>query len=145
MKVCLLVGSKDLGKALGRYLKFVIGENCQITIRYHGDPLAISRELLYSDLWICEAIKPDEPENPEGWRTAKILPESTKRLIFFLPPLPQNFPLEGRFWITFPFHLPILKKKIENIMNSSSFGEQEFEEIEAKWPFLKKKLKGHHH
>ena len=145
MKVVILAGTREMVNSLRRYLDYSLSIKGLIYGKYLGDAGNISHELLQSDLWICEAFNPEDVENPEGWRTAKILPEKTKRLVFFLPPLPLDFPSEGVFWLTLPYHLPILKKKILEVLNSPFPLQKEFDKMEKVWPLLKRKPGGHHH
>lgn len=146
MKVCLLCANLEVAKALERYIGFIFGkESIECYTQLLGKGHTVSRDLLDVDLWICEVFSADDAENPEGWRTAKKLPDKIRRLILFLSFLPETFPKEGFFWCTLPYCLPKISSKIKNILSLSPQKHEDFEKLEKSWPLLKKEAKNHHH
>jgi len=140
MKVNILVGTKELGQAFKRLLKYVFDID-RVDILLLGQTKALSHKVLQADFWLIEAFHPFEPNNPEGFRTAYKLAGKTKILLLFLS-TPEGFPKEGDFWCS--FIIKNLAKKIKETMHISMPQKEEFEHLAEKWPALMHEPKGHH-
>lgn len=135
----VLTGNRDVNLSFKRYIKYVFGMD-EGNIFYLTFDDNITPNIMEStDFWIIEGFKPNEPDNPTGWRTAKKC--GKKVLVFFL----SSPPLEIKERHFFTFLNNRLKKKIEEAMKSPKPAEKDFEEIEEKWEILKYIPDHHHH
>jgi len=141
MQVNILIGTKELGQAFKRFLKYAFDID-KVNMLLLGQTKGLSQKLLQADFWLIEAFHPFEPNNPEGFRTAYKLAGKTKLLLLFLS-TPEGFPKEGDFWCS--FIIKNLAKKIKDIMYASIPQKEEFEHLAEKWPALMYEPKRHHH
>ncbi len=142
----VLTGSNELNVAIGRYLRFVVGME-EIGFGRLGDPysyMEIHNSMHKIGLWIIEAFNPEDPQNPEGFRTAKKIDGNVRFLLLFTEFVPENFPEEGLFWVVLPFKKP-LSTKIEEIIQNPPPNIKDFEKLEEIWPLLKAEPRHHHH
>ena len=143
MKINILAGSIKLGRALRRYLVHVLGlKGYDCSILMLTDNIALSQDILKTDLWIIEAWHPFEPDNPVGFRTAYKLAGSIKSLLFFYD-VPVGFPEDGFFWcnpLTCEF-----KIKIKEVAESELVTKADFEQLIELWPALAYDSTAHHH
>lgn len=130
----VLIGSDDLGRALDRYLKAAISP-VQISILHMGRPLFLSQDILNADLWIAQAFNPNQPENPEGFRTALKLAGSKRFLILFSAFSPITFPKEGFFWTTYNSSKPLFLK-IQEVINAAVPTYEDYQALIKIWPDL---------
>ncbi len=142
-RIVVITGSRKLNGALGRYLKYVMGY-MDILYGELGNPESIRREMFDANLWIIEAFNPEDPQNPEGFRTAKKIDGNVRFLLLFTGFVPEYFPKEGEFWVVLPFK-KTLSTKIEEIIQNPPPNIKDFEEIEGVWPLLKAEPRHHHH
>lgn len=142
-KINLLVGSKEIGEAIRRYIKYVMGIGLdQTRLLLMGDAARLSRDILDADLWIVEVCNPMEPDNPEGFRTMSKLAGTTRCLLLFLFP-PKGFPPNGPFWCTIP--MVNLNEKIRDVINSDPPGAEDYQRLIDLWPALSHEPSRHGH
>ncbi len=141
-KVNILTGSKELGEAFARYLKYVmdIGYR-EIRLILFNRISGLSKDILDANLWIIEAFNPSEPDNPEGFRTALKLAGKKRFLIYFLS-VPNDFPEDGPFWCVMPCSR--LKAKIEQVLSGSLPTQDDMRKIIDLWPKLVYNPNTHH-
>jgi len=145
MEVTLLTGSDELNFSLDRYLRYLFQEEIEeIFMAKLGHPETLEQEMLSSDLWIIEALNPEEYQNPEGFRTAKKFAEKSHILLLFLGYVPENFPKEGKFWLVLPSSISIVGK-LKNILAHPLPSIKDFLALEKRWSLLKIEPLHHHH
>ncbi len=142
-KINLLVGSKEVGNAIERYIKYVMGIGLdQTRVLFMGGAARLSRDILDADLWIAEVWNPTEPNNPEGFRTMSKLAGTARCLLLFLLS-PKGFPPDGPFWCTLP--IVNLKEKIKSVMDSAPPGAEDYQRLIGLWPALSHDPSRHAH
>ena len=140
MQVNILIGTKELGQAFKRFLRYIFDID-KVKILLLGQTIILSQEMLQADLWLIEAFHPFEPNNPEGFRTAYKLAGKTKILLLFLS-TPEGFPKEGQFWCNLLDHN--LVERIKKATNGSIPKKEDFEYLIQLWPTLINDPKSHH-
>ncbi|HID56897.1 TPA: hypothetical protein EYP37_10240 [Candidatus Poribacteria bacterium] len=143
MKITILTGSDELNISLERYLRFTLEVEQVLTARL-GHPETLESEMMSSDLWIAEVFNPQDPQNPEGFRTAKKLADKVPFLLLFIGDIPADFPKEGDFWLVMPSSTS-LSSKIRDISNSPPPSEEDYRSLEEMWPLLGREPYHHHH
>jgi len=123
----------DTAKAVERYLAFVHGLKDILCIPLY-DPYnrgKIYKAGLQSDLIMIEVFAGDIPD---GFRFAREM-EKKVLLIFYTGEI-EIHP-SGPFWLVLPDKLEELFQKMNKILLSPPPGEQEYEELERRFPILK--------
>ncbi len=144
LKITILTGNDELNISLKNYIRFVLTNMIsQIYIAKLGKPETINVSMLDSDIWIIEAFNPEDPTNPEGFRTAKKLASRTKSLLLFVDMPYEDFFKNCKFCLKLPSEIR-LKKKIIEIINSPKPTINDFETLENACPRLKKQPSHHH-
>jgi hypothetical protein len=137
--IFILTGSNEVNRAFLRYLNFVFGIESE-NIYYSTFEENITSEIIQkTDFWIIEGFKPEEPDNPTGWRTAKKCGKNV--FVFFLSK--PSLKIKADF-IYFFNSKEKLKNKLENSMNKK-IEIEDFEKIENLWKELKYEPLHHHH
>lgn len=139
----ILAGADEIGRALKRYLMYVMGfsgQECRILVM--GKVTSFSQEMLNADIWLIDAWNPFKPANPEGFRTAYKQAGRARCMLFFYD-APANFPKEGPFWCN-PLESK-LSRKIEDALASSPPEKEEFDKLRVLWPALAYAPKNLHH
>jgi len=135
----ILTGNNEVNRAFSRYLYFVFGVD-KGNIYYSTFEGSITPEIIEkTDFWIIEGFKPEEPENPTGWRTAK---KCGKNVFVFFLSKPQLRIREN--FIYFFNSREKLKNKLKKAMNKK-VEINDFERIENLWKELKYEPLHHHH
>ncbi|PXF58998.1 MAG: hypothetical protein C4B58_04800 [Deltaproteobacteria bacterium] len=143
MKINILTSFGEVGRALKRYLVYVIGfgwNECKIIVL--GKETAYSREMLQAKLWLIDAWNYDKSPDPEGFRNAYKLAGSIKCLLLFYH-VPDGFPEEGPFWCN-PGSCK-LGRKIREILKSPPPEKRDFEKLMERWPDLGREPEDRHH
>lgn len=123
----------EIARAMERYFKFVQGvENVVITPL--TDPYG--RKKIYeiglkSDLLIIDAFS---QHKPEGFRFAR---EMEKRVLLMFYPGELEIEEDSSFCLRLPDDLETLPNKIKKILSSPPPVNQDYEEIEQRFPILK--------
>ena len=145
MKVTILTGSDELNFSLDRYFRFVLYEEVdEVFIGKLGYPETMGHEMLSSRLWIAEVFNPENPQNPEGFRTVKKFADKTSVLLLFLEAIPSNFPREGDFWFVLPSPTSIAAK-IRKVLSKPPPSADDYRHLEEMYPLLKEEPSHHHH
>lgn len=123
----------DTAKAVERYLEFVTGLKNILSIPLN-DPY--NREKIYktglqSDLIMIEVFAGDKPD---GFRFAREM-EKKVLLIFYTGEI--EIQPSGPFWLVIPDKLEELSPKMNKVIFSPPPREQEYEELERRFPILK--------
>lgn len=138
MKFFILTGTKELAKALQKFVECVFPLTHPDFSFGTFDYESINpTEWKEAEILITEAMRSDDTNNPVGWRTAK--KSGKKALVFFTIP-PKNFKPDVCFIATF---ISELKVKLENVINSSPPLQKDYDEIEREHPFLTFEPKHH--
>jgi len=134
MTVNILISSRDVGEAISEIVKSIFQHVC-VNIILLNNPYILSSNILQSDLWITDIWNPEDPINPEGFRTImKIIPK-TKVLLIFYTFFPSILPLEGPFWISLLSDKRLPDKIIE-VLNSPPPSKEDLKRLINIWPLL---------
>lgn len=109
-----------------------------------NDTCNLSKDILLADLWITDIWNPEDPYDPEGFRTVKKLAGKAKVLLILYAFYPPALPDEGPFWISLLSGKP-LADKVEEVLNSLPPTKGNFQELIKTWPLLGKDSSRNHH
>lgn len=133
----ILVGSHSVGEAISKHLKTRISQKFVTNTLLMNDTHHISKDILLADLWITDIWNPEDPYDPEGFRTVEKFAGKAKVLLIFYVFYPPDLPEEGSFWITFLSDKP-LTDKVKEVLNSSPPTKEDFQKLVRAWPLLGK-------
>ena len=139
MKIFILTGTRKLSEALQKFVGYVFPEfQPEFSFGSFNYESINPIEWKEAEVLITEAMNPDEPNNPVGWRTAK--KSKKKALVFFALPR-KNFKPDEFFIAT---SISELKAKLESVIKSSPPLQKDYERVEKEYPFLTFEPKHHH-
>jgi hypothetical protein len=139
----ILVGTKELGRSLIRYLTYLIQENeIEFRLLIFDDMVSLSHDILGAQLWLIEALHPFKDNSPEGFRVAYKLASFRGRVVLFFLHTPSEFPEKGPFWCNV-LSQPLIEKVSEALSNPPP-SKEDFDRLIEQWPVLGKISLSHH-
>jgi hypothetical protein len=134
MTVNILISSRDIGEAIAEIIKLIF-HNVDINIILLNNPYILSNNILKSELWITDIWNPEDPTNPEGFRTIMKIISKARSLLIFYTFFPSELPIEGPFWISLLSDKPLSDKIIE-VLNTPPPSKADLKNLINIWPLL---------
>ncbi|MCG2757779.1 MAG: hypothetical protein L6263_05045 [Desulfobacteraceae bacterium] len=146
MIINILIGDRAVGEAIATHLKSFLLQRVTINILLINNANALSKDILKTDLWITDIWNPENPDDPEGFRTVMQLAGKTRVLLIFYAFYSPELGDEGPFWISLVSDKP-LAEKVGDVLNSPLPTKKDFDNLVMRWPLLGKDLSKHrcHH
>ena len=138
--VTIYYKDKEIAQALRRYFRYVLGlEEGDILVLDdpygHGERMQKGQR---SDLLVVDGFVGKEAK---GFAFAKGM---EKRVLLLFYPGEIEIEVEGPFWLVLPEGLDRLGDKIMELMELPAPDEEDYKELEARFPEIKER-KGHRH